>query len=89
MKDSDKGNIIILLVIIIVFGLLNELRTKKGYVDQHTMWYDGQQYLYTFIYYNNDIHSFEKDSIHLVNDSIKEVRIKTAEETLKTLRWKN
>lgn len=86
MKDRYKGNIIILLVIVIIFGLLNELKTKKGYVNQHTMWYDGQQYLYTFIYKDRDIHSFEKDSIHLVNDSIKELRYKTGEETLKTLR---
>lgn len=89
MKEEWKGNLFIFLVIVIIFGALtniNESMDKKGYVNQHTMWIDGQEYLYTFIYKDGDIHSFEKDSINLVTDSIKELRIKTAEETLKKLR---
>lgn len=95
MKDDEKWYDtvskfalfgLLLWAIMIVYVILKK---ENSYVDQHTMWMNGELYLYTFIYKDGDIHSFEKDSIHLVNDSIKEVRYKTAEETLKTLRWKN
>lgn len=63
-------------------------RYDNGYIDQHTMWWEGKEYLYTYVMYKDSIYDFQKVPIEMVTEGVRDKMYKEGEEKLKFIKSK-